>query len=420
MWQGQARHDAAAVVLGDRPDAAAVAPPIPGLTAGDRWFPYLAFVAVAGTMIAVSIVAHAHLPPLHARHRGQGWQWYYSFTWWDGWWYEGIARRGYRFFAIRRQSPVAFFPVYPLLMRLIGPAVGGPALAGIGLTVSSGLGASVLFHRWCLRSLGRERARLAVLLLVLYPFAFYLMGAVYADALFLLAAVGAFLALESGHPVLAGLAGALATATRPVGVALILGLWVLALERKGVLGRLRPARALAWTEVRSRFTWADSGLLLAPGGLVAFGIFLWIRFGDPIAFLDTGGARGWDQPPGFHTWFKVHWVKAMWHGPWNNGHFGHLFINALATVVAAAFIPLVFRRLGLGYGVFVFVAVVLTAVATKDFVGMGRYTLAAFPCFAVAADALHRRPRLMWATLGASAFGLVMLTQLHARGTLVS
>jgi hypothetical protein len=149
-------------------------------------------------------------------------------------------------------------------------------------------------------------------------------------------------------------------------------------------------------------------------------VFLWIRFGHPFAFLDTAGAPGWDQPPGFHTWFKVHFFKALWHGPWTSGHIGHLLINFAATAIVAACIPAVFRRLGVGYGVFVVIAVIVTAISTKDFVGMGRYTLAAFPCFAVAADTLSRRPWLARATLVASAGALVMLAQFHARGTIVS
>ena len=422
MWPAEEPgHGPPVATIVDAPDAGAEAPGARRTTPRDRWFPYVAFVAVAGLVVAVTIAAHAHLPLLHPHHRNlMGSRWYHAFAWWDGWWYVGIARRGYRFFVAGRQSPVAFFPAYPLLMRMIGSVVWGPLVAGIAITVASGLGTAVLFHRWCLRKLGGERARVAVLLLLLYPFAFYLMGAVYADALFLVAAVGAFVALEEDRPVLAGLAAALATAARPVGVALVLGLWLLALERKGVLGRLRADRLGGWAALRSRFTWADSGLLLAPLGMAGFCVFLWIRFDDPLAFLDTAGAPGWDQPPGFHTWFKVHWVKAMWNGPWDNGHFGHLFVNALATIAVAAFIPRVFRRLGLGYGVFVLIAVVATAVSTKDFVGMGRYSLAAFPCFAVAADMLSRRPRLARGLLAVSAAGLVVLAQLHARGTIVS
>jgi len=375
---------------------------------------------VAGGVVAVSVLAHGHLPLLHHRHRQlQGRRWLSAFSWWDGWWYVGISRRGYRFFSADRQSPVAFFPLYPLMIREVAGLAGGALRGAFALSLASGLGATVLFHRWCVGKLGPAPARVAVLLLLAYPFAFYLMGAVYADALFLLTAVAAFVALEEDRPVLAGMFGALATATRPVGVALVLGLWVLALERKGVLGRRRFDPA-GWGRPARRFRPADLGLLLAPAGLAAFCAFLWIRFSRPFAFLDTAGARGWDQPPGFHTWFKVHWVKAVWHGPWNTGHFGHLLANFLATAVVAAFIPAVFRRLGLGYGIFVTIAVVATAVSTKDFVGMGRYTLAAFPCFAVAADMLSRRPRLARAVLAVSAAGLVLAAQLHARGTIVS
>jgi hypothetical protein len=395
-----------------------------------------AFLAVAGVVVGVSVLAHAELPLLHLRHRQlQGSGWLGAFSWWDGWWYVGIARHGYlTFHGADRQSSVAFFPLYPLLMREVAKVVGGPLLAGILLTLTAGFGAVVLFHRWCVEKLGARQARLAVLLLVLYPFAFYLMGAVYADAVFLLAALAAFLALEHDRPVLAGVAAALATAARPVGLAVVLGLWILALERKGVLHVLRArvgagvTRAQStvaglspgWADVRSRLRRADLGLLLAPAGLAAFCVFLWVRFDRPFAFLDTAGAPGWDQPPGFHTWFKVHFFKALEHGPWIGGHVGHLLVNFLATVVVAAFIPSVFRRLGVGYGVFVVIAVVVTALSTKDFVGMGRYTLAAFPCFAVAAEILSRRPWLARGVLAVSAVGLLLLAELHARGTIIS
>ena len=383
------------------------------LSRGDRWFPVVLFAGVAGVVVLVSVLAHAYLTLLHPFHRNlQGDRWVDAFGWWDGWWYVGIARRGYWFFQPDKQSPVAFFPAYPLAMRYVGHVVGGPLVAGFLITVSCGLAVTVLFHRWCVEKLGTAKARLAVALLLLYPFAFYLMGAVYGDALFIVAALAAFLALEHDRPVLAGLAGVVATAARPVGAALVLGLWVLYLERKRVFSRGGGPRQ----SLRA----ADAGLLLAPLGMVAFCLFLWSRFGEPFAFFDVAGARGWDQPPGAHTWFKVHWVKAMWNGPWTNGHFGHLFINAVATVVTAAFIPLVFRRLGWGYGVYVVIAVLATAAATKDFVGMGRYSLAAFPCFAVAADVLFRRPRLAWAVLGVFAVCLLILTELHARGTIVS
>lgn len=421
MFETEVRRDGAparAAVEALPAGGAQVDVPRSRLSRGDRWFPFVLFAGVAGVVVLVSILAHAYLTLLHPFHRHlQGDRWVDAFGWWDGWWYVGIAKRGYWFFRPDRQSPVAFFPAYPLAMQYLGRVVGGPLVAGFLITVACGLGVAVAFHRWCVVKLGSAKARLALALLLLYPFAFYLMGAVYADALFIVAALAAFLALEHDRPVLAGLAALVATAARPVGMALVLGLWVLYLERRGVFG---PPGARFPAQARRRPRAADAGLLLAPMGMVAFCLFLWARFGEPFAFFDVAGAPGWDQPPGAHTWFKVHWVKAMWNGPWTNGHFGHLVINALATVVTAAFIPLVFRRLGWGYGVYVVVAILATAAATKDFVGMGRYSVAAFPCFAMAADVLFRRPRLAWAVVGVSGVGLVILAQLHARGTIVS
>jgi len=362
------------------------------------------------------------LPLLHRRHGHQR-DWVHAFAWWDGWWYSDIARRGYVAFDPHRQSPVAFFPAYPLLMRIVGKVVGDPLIAGVMLSISLGLGDAVLFFQWCRDKLGSDKARLCLVVLLVYPFSFYLMGAVYADGLFLLASLGAFLALEADRPVLSGLAAAVATASRPVGAALVVGLWVLALERRGVFGRWSlqsRRRGPGLGDGRSGLRRADAGLLLAPLGLMAYCAYLGIRFGRPLAFVEAAGAPGWAQRPGPQTWFKVSWFKAMAASPYFNGQHAHLLGNAIATIVVVAFIPVVFRRFGLGYGVYALAVVVGAAISTKDFVGMGRYGLAAFPCFAAAGDVLFGRRRMAVAAVAGCAVMLVVLAELHARGTLVS
>ncbi len=373
-------------------------------------------------MVIVSVSAHALLPLLHRGH-GHHRDWADAFTWWDGWWYSGIARHGYRSFSPHRQSPVAFFPAFPLLMRMLGVVVGNPGVAGVLLSLIFGLGDAVLFQRWCREKLGPEKARFCVLTLLLYPFAFYLMGAVYADGLFLLATLSAFLALEADRPVLSGLAAAVATASRPVGAAVVLGLWVCAVERRGVLHRAPGAGSSNGSVLgllRGRLARADAGLAVAPLGLVAYCAYLGVRFGRPLAFVDVAGAPGWSQSPGLHTWLKMDWFKAMATPPYADGHHAHLLGNAVATIVVVALLPLVFRRFGLGYGVFSTVVVLGAAVSTKDFVGMGRYSIAAFPCFAAAGELLFDRRRVALAALAGCGGMLLLLAELHARGTLVS
>jgi len=90
------------------------------------------------------------------------------------------------------------------------------------------------------------------------------------------------------------------------------------------------------------------------------------------------------------------------------------------VVVALAFVPRVFRRFGWGYGVFSLLAVGLAAFSTKDFFGSGRYVLAAFPCFAAAAELLVTHPRLRAWAVGTSAAALMVMTSLFARGSYLS
>ena len=88
---------------------------------------------------------------------------------------------------------------------------------------------------------------------------------------------------------------------------------------------------------------------------------------------------------------------------------------------------MVVRRLGWGYGAYTAVALLMPAVPSANFLGMGRYILAAFPCFAVVAAAMGgvltpgklRRPKLrlqlaaIW--LVVSTIGLGFMMTLYAR-----
>jgi hypothetical protein len=55
-------------------------------------------------------------------------------------------------------------------------------------------------------------------------------------------------------------------------------------------------------------------------------------------------------------------------------------------------------------------------LSSKDFMGLGRCALAAFPVFAVLGAELHRRPRLLKAWVPISAIVLVFLTAAYSRG----
>lgn len=124
--------------------------------------------------------------------------WVDKFARWVGDWHLGIATEGYHCIP-GRQSPVAFFPDHPMVVRAMAALVGNAAVAAHLVSLACGLLAIACFRRWAGTRLSPGAARHAVLGLGLYPFGVYLYGMVYGDALFLAAAVGAFLLLERDH-----------------------------------------------------------------------------------------------------------------------------------------------------------------------------------------------------------------------------
>ncbi|MGH9279707.1 MAG: hypothetical protein ACRD12_16620 [Acidimicrobiales bacterium] len=386
----------------------------------DWWFAVAAIAGAAALIVVVSVLAYTQLPPAMRRHptpletAPSGFRWLQAFAWWDGAWYAGIAREGYSFsLGARHQLPVVFFPAYPLLVRALTRVGGNTVVDGFLLSLACGMGAAAVFFQWCRDHLSPRAARLALGCLLVYPGAFYLFGTLYADAMYLLFALAAFVLLERDRPLAAGLAAALAAATRPTGLVLIAGLWLLAIERRGGLG-VPGRRRFDLSVLRRR----DAGLLLAPTGVAAYALFLGVRFGNPLLFLEA--ESGWHQSPGWRTWLKFSWFGRMFKPPYLEPHHFHLLGHLLVAIVAGALVVVVFRRFGVAYGVYAATVVGLSAVSTKDFVGLGRYVLAAFPCFAVAGELLAERPRARGVVLGTSAVLLLFLTHLHARNMLIS
>ena len=195
-----------------------------------------------------------------------------SLTVWDGGWFTSIAENGYHaepFYTNSNGAPYvdyAFYPLYPAVVRAATLVTGGDApVAGVLAANAAFLLALTALYALSVRYLTPERALLSLWFLALAPgaAAFTLS---YSDSLFLLLAVGVFLAAEGRHPWIAGLALALATLTRAPGLLLALPLLALYIERDG----LRPTRA--WIPV-----------VLAPLALAGFFAYTWWLTGDPLA-----------------------------------------------------------------------------------------------------------------------------------------
>ncbi len=142
---------------------------------------------------------------------------------WDGAWYVNVARHGYTHvrWGNANYAPRAFFPGYPLLVRAVMTITPFPALLA-GVLVTTILGGVVVILVWRLVAeiSGTAAARRATALFSFAPGAFVLSMA-YSEALFLVATLGTIMLLMRRRWWIAGLCGAVASATRPNGIALV-------------------------------------------------------------------------------------------------------------------------------------------------------------------------------------------------------
>jgi len=369
--------------------------PVPVGGLGNLWPAGLTVAAIAAyaawSRIVVSLWPHWLLTDQLAGRNLEG---YFRF---DGYWYLRIATQGYSYNGPRRQASVAFFPGYPLAVRAANAFLHNPYQAGILVAVLAAPVAVQLLHSWVSSSFDARTAAIAVALVVAWPYAYYLFGVIYSDALFLVFTFAAFVLLERGHPWLATLAATAATASRPVGVAVTAGLLVRALERDGVLrtrwspdddGPLERPRLARLHLRRLRLTTLAPAASIA--GMVGYCAFLWYRFGEPFAFVAVGGAPGWQRRIDARTIAKYGYFHIMSRHPVSVIAFT-LTLSGLLTALAFGLVPRVARRLGAGYALYTLIAIGLPFASSPEFIGMGRYDLAAFPSFAAGAELLGQK-----------------------------
>jgi membrane-bound metal-dependent hydrolase YbcI (DUF457 family) len=285
---------------------------------------------------------------------------------WDAGWYLSIAERGY-WYDPHGASSVAFFPLLPLLIKGLGVFTGNQVSAGLLIANLAALGAVLALYHWVRMEAGQAAAERAVLWLLVYPFSFYL-HSIYAESLFFLLATLALYASAREQRLASGIWGALAAVTRPMGVlltpALAWGLW-----RDWRAGRpLRPRDAIA--------------VLLPAAGLGVYMAYLWIAFGDPLAFWNAHRVGWhvqlqWTEAKYWYEMLEILIRPTRMRGYWD-------LLNTMRVLLPVVFVALtvqVFRHLGAVPGIYTGLAVTVAVGFASN--SVGRELLAVVPAFAV-------------------------------------
>jgi hypothetical protein len=303
----------------------------------------------------------------------------------DAAWFLRLATVGYA----PNDGSAAFFPLYPLAVRIVGLVPGvGPLGAALIVGNAAFFGALLMLHALTRLELGTAAARRTVVFCAFFPTAFFLLSP-YTEALFLVLSVSAFWFARRDRWVWAAFAGAGAAMTRNVGVLLIVALAVEAI-RQWRAGRVLLPRLAA-----------SACVALGP---LAYFAYWQIRFQEFFAPLDA--QRAWQRAPTFPLSAAWHALRLAWrYQTW-------WLLDVVVVGIAVAGITIAAFRVPVTYSVYAALSVVIPLTFTYDqrpLTSMPRFMAVVFPVFwglAIAAE--RRRPPEAAILIGSAAgFGIL-------------
>jgi Gpi18-like mannosyltransferase len=221
----------------------------------------------------------------------------------------------------------------------------------------------------------------AVLYISIFPTAFYF-TAIYTESTFFVLAVGSLYFARRQMWVWAVILGILCSLTRIIGILM----WgVVALEWMRLHGWTLATvyRRQAWLNLWQGFRQDyKSAAVIAtmPAGVLGYMLFLYLRFGDPLAFWST--QVGWNREmvgPFYILWREIQIAAQgdLWKG---SIHFRPI-LNLMAIFTTLLMIIPIWRRLGEGYGLFALLSILIPLSSSS--MSMTRFMLVIFPIFMI-------------------------------------
>jgi hypothetical protein len=371
------------------------------------WFVVGVFVASRVLVLLVSVVGPYLVPPgPFSPGLAATTTWHGYWARWDADLYVDIARRGYEY-NMHDASNVAFFPLFPMLMRSLAWLGLDVAAAGILISNLCFFAGLLVFHRFVREEFRRPQLpELATSFMAFGPGAFWC-SVGYTESLYFLLAVTFCRALWSKSPGWSVIWGVLTGLTRSNAITLAV-----------------PALVLAWPMVRMAWQARRIGRLILLGfavfspwiGYMLYAGYLQMAFGDWRANQVTSLA-GWGAGVSFDpalllTKLPGVGLKLFWASGAFNEYVAWSWFVALAVSVFA-FIAFWEARAPRWHAAFLVGFWGFFAFAyqyNEPLVSMGRYTSLVFPLYVAGALFAERRPWARSALLAASVVGMTLTT----------
>jgi Gpi18-like mannosyltransferase len=275
---------------------------------------------------------------------------------WDGPHYLDIARDGYQTTG-EPSLYIVFYPLYPLLVKLLSLFISDFSLAGITLSTILGLISSILLYELARLDSNHKTALLSVWFLNIFPTSYFLQTS-YTESLFLTTSLLTFLLFRKQVFLLSGFAGALSSFSRVNGLL------------------LAPSLLLETNTIRQFID-----LCLIPLGFISYLGINYYYFNDPFYFtkpLLTNWYKKFEYP-----WTSV---KNLYDStPPPNDYY---YITHLAELTALIFLVSIiiwsFFKIRRSYVLYLFLNLMLFT-STSFIISTPRYLLVLFPIYIVLA-----------------------------------
>lgn len=322
---------------------------------------------------------------------------FYSWANFDGVRYLAIAQRGYI-------SEGAFFPLYPLLIKLVSFWSSNIYVlywAGLIISNISFVLGLLFFYKLLLVDYSDRVSRFTIIALLVFPTAFFF-GVVYSESMFFLLLILSFYYARSNKWIVATIFAFLLCATRLVGIfiipALVVEYW---LQKKDL-----------------RRVW----LLVIPAlSAIIYAIYNYFKWGDWLFFLHAHGQLGNSRSTDRIILFPqtvYRYLKILADLPVSQYEWWIALLEATMFVLVFWLLILAWKnKMRLSYLTFAWLAFLLPALS-GTFSGLPRYVLLAFPIFVVLANIKTKTARTTY--IVASVILQFILVMYFTRGYFVA
>lgn len=188
----------------------------------------------------------------------------------DGIMYVRIATKGYS------MTEQAYFPLYPLLIRLVNYVIQNPIIAGITVSLAASFVGMLIFTKYLPILTKSVNFKWVLIALLCYPTSYYF-GVMYTEGVFFVLLVATLLSLAKRRYLFTAILGFLLALTRVQGVFVLI-----------------PIAATTYGLMRSGKEWWKNSITgLGPLlGLGTYATYLWKTLGDPLYFIHAQESFG--------------------------------------------------------------------------------------------------------------------------------